>query len=59
MKSTQEKLSQRCILCPITKITDSSSRVQNASFFFFLVLPLFVMIKISGFDLLFGMSYFS
>ena len=28
-------------------------------FFFFLVLPLFVMIKISGFDLLFGISYFS
>ena len=34
-KSTQEKLSQRCIRCHINKVTDPSTRVKNASSFFY------------------------
>ena len=33
--SIQEKLSQRCIKCHINKVTDPSTRVKNASSFFY------------------------
>ena len=64
IESTQEKLLQSCVLCPITKVTNSSNRVKNASkivflYFYYYYLSSYRLVILFRFDLFFNISYFS